>query len=90
MARKSKCDQYALIINTNGIKFAITRKEIRKIATITHQSEDEATLMLMSKIRNLLPAYPMDDGPLTKKQMAAIKKMVPQRVKATASLLEGH
>lgn len=35
-----------------------------------------------------LPAYEQDDGPLTKKQIAAIKRMVPQRrMGGTKSLL---
>lgn len=41
-----------------------------------------------AKMRNARPAYQPDNGPLTRKQLAALRRMVPLgKMKATSSLL---
>ncbi|MGH8560999.1 MAG: hypothetical protein ACRES4_03455 [Nevskiales bacterium] len=72
-------------------QFGVTRKTVRKLADTLGLSETETTLLALARMRDtLIPAYPEDDGPLTEKQLAAIRKLAPQAgFKPTRSLIEG-
>ena len=42
-------------------------------------TDTETTLLALAKLRDsMLPAYPADDGELTKRQLEAIRKIEPQ------------
>ena len=72
-------------------KFGVTRKTVKKLAEALGLSETETALLALARMRDsILPAYPADDGPLTEKQLAAIRRISPQEgYKPTRSLIEG-
>lgn len=72
-------------------RFGVTRKTVKKLADLLGLTETETALLALAKMRDaMLPAYPADDGPLTERQMAAIRKLSPQDgYKPTRSLIEG-
>ena len=71
--------------------FGVTRKTVRKMADQLGLSDTETALLALAKLRDsLLPAYELDDGPLSEKQMNAIRKLEPQTgYKPTRSLIPG-
>ena len=54
-------------------------------------SDTETALLALARLRDsLLPAYERDEGPLSEKQMNAIRKLEPQTgYKPTRSLIPG-
>ena len=71
--------------------FGVTRKTVRKMADQLGLSDTETALLALAKLRDsLLPAYEPDEGPLSEKQMYAIRKLEPQTgYKPTRSLIPG-
>jgi hypothetical protein len=69
--------------------FGVTRRTAGALAKHLGMSETQVLHVALAKMaREQLPAYEQDDGPLTDRQIAAIKRIVPQgRMKATKSLL---
>ncbi len=69
--------------------YGVSRRTAHALASRMGMSETQVLHVALAKMaHDHLPAYEPDDGPLTDKQIAAIKKMVPQgRMKVTKSLL---
>ena len=60
--------------------YGVTRKTTTRLAQTLGLSETQVVhVALASLARQTLPQYEPDDGPLTDEQMAAIRKLVPQR-----------
>ena len=60
--------------------YGVTRKTTTRLARTLGLSETQVVhVALASLARQTLPSYEPDDGPLTDEQMAAIRKLVPQR-----------
>jgi hypothetical protein len=56
-------------------QFGVTRTTVKALATELDVSETQVIHMALSKFAgDVLPAYAPDDGPLTAKQIAAIRK----------------
>jgi hypothetical protein len=71
-------------------KFGVSRKTVQKMAGALGLTDTETTLLALARLRDsLLPAYEADDGPLTNKQVAAIRKLERQDLQPTRSLFEG-
>jgi hypothetical protein len=71
--------------------FGVTRKTVRKMADQLGLSDTETALLALARLRDsLLPAYELDEGRLSEKQMNAIRKLEPQAgYKPTRSLIPG-
>lgn len=71
--------------------FGVTRKTVRKMADQLGLSDTETALLALARLRDsLLPAYELDEGPLSERQMNAIRKLEPQTgYKPTRSLVPG-
>lgn len=60
--------------------YGVTRKTTTRLAQTLGLSETQVVhVALASLARQTLPSYEADDGPLTDRQMTAIRKLVPQR-----------
>ncbi len=68
--------------------FGVSRSTTAKLAKTLGLSETQVIHVALARFaRETLPRYEMDDGPLTKAQEKAIKKMAPQgRMKVGKSL----
>lgn len=69
--------------------YGVTRRTTHALASRMGMSETQVLHVALAKMaHDHLPTYEPDDGPLTDKQIAAIRKMVPQgKMKVTKSLL---
>ena len=69
--------------------YGVTRRTAHALAARMGMSETQILHVALAKLaRDHLPAYDPDDGPLTDRQIAVIRKRVPQgRMKVTKSLL---
>lgn len=69
--------------------YGVTRRTADSLAKHLGMSETQVLHIALAKMaREQLPAYEQDEGPLTDKQMAAIRTRTPQgRMKVTKSLL---
>ena len=69
--------------------FGVTRTTTDSLAKHFGMSETQVLHVALAKMaREELPAYEQDDGPLTEKQIAAIRRIAPHgRMKVTKSLL---
>lgn len=60
--------------------FGVTRKTTTRLAETLGLSETQVVHVALANLaRQTLPRYEPDDGPLTDKQMTAIRRLVPQR-----------
>jgi hypothetical protein len=60
--------------------YGVTRKTTTRLAKTLGLSETQVVHVALANLaRQTLPRYEPDDGPLTDEQMAAIRKLVPQR-----------
>ncbi|MGB5082043.1 MAG: hypothetical protein WBO23_15005 [Burkholderiales bacterium] len=60
--------------------YGVTRKTTTRLAQTLGLSETQVVHVALANLaRQTLPRYEPDDGPLTDEQMAAIRKLVPQR-----------
>ena len=91
MTATTRSNKLLLQFRGKESQFGVTRKTIEKLAGILGLSETQTALLALAKMRDsLLPAYPEDDGPLSEKQLTAIRKISPQAgYKPTRSLIEG-
>ena len=91
MTATAKSEKLLLQFRTKESRFGVTRKTLRKLSSTLGLSETETALLALARMRDtLIPAYPEDDGPLTEKQLVAIRKLSPQTgFKPTRSLIEG-
>lgn len=57
----------------------VTRSTAKKIAKELGFNETQTIHFALAKLaKEVLPAHEQDDGPLTKKEIASIKKLAPQ------------
>ncbi len=60
---------------TKDTRFGVTRSTVKALASELDVSETQVIHMALSKFaEEVLPAYEPDDGPLTARQMAALRK----------------
>jgi len=60
--------------------YGVTRKTTTKLAETLGLSETQVVHVALANLaRQTLPRYEADNGPLTKEQLEAIDKLVPQR-----------
>ena len=60
--------------------YGVTRKTTARLAQTLGLSETQVVHVALANLaRQTLPRYEPDDGPLTDEQMAAIRKLAPQR-----------
>jgi hypothetical protein len=60
--------------------YGVTRNTTTRLAQTLGLSETQVVHVALANLaRQTLPRYEPDDGPLTDEQMAAIRKLVPQR-----------
>lgn len=60
--------------------YGVTRKTTTRLAQTLGLSETQVVHVALANLaRQTLPRYEPDDGPLTDEQMAAIRRLVPQR-----------
>src|SRR2546426_10324965 len=60
--------------------YGVTRSTTTRLAQTLGLSETQVVHVALANLaRQTLPRYEPDDGPLTPEQMAAIRKLVPQR-----------
>ena len=69
--------------------FGVTRRTTHALAEQLGMSETQVLHVALARMaRDTLPAYEVDNGPLTDKQLAALRRIVPQgKMKVTSSLL---
>ena len=91
MTATARIEKLLLQFRAKETRFGVTRKTVKKLADALGLSETETALLALARMRDaLLPAYPEDDGPLTERQLAAIRRISPQGgFKPTRSLFEG-
>ncbi len=64
----------------NDTAYGVTRKTTTRLAQTLGLSETQVVHVALANLaRQTLPRYEPDDGPLTDEQMAAVRKLVPQR-----------
>lgn len=65
-----------LKFRSKDTQFGVTRDTVKKMATIYDVSETEVVHMALSRMaKEDLPAYEADDGPLTAREMNAVRKI---------------
>lgn len=85
-------DSLLLKFRAKDTRFGVTRDTVRALASELDISETQVVHMALSRFaEELLPAYEPDDGPLTSRQLAAVRKaaaaMVPKgKVLSSSSL----
>ena len=86
---ESKPGQLLLRLRPADSASGISRLTLSKLAASLDTSETQVTHLALARLaREMLPAYAPDDGPLTRAQLAAIRKAEPQgRVKSVKSSL---
>lgn len=91
MRASPRIDKLLVQFRLKDTRFGVTRKTVKKLADALGLSETETALLALARMRDtMLPSYPEDDGPLTERQLAAIRKLAPQEgFRPTRSLLEG-
>ena len=91
MASTAQTNKLLLQFRNRDSMVGVTRKTVKRMATMLGMNETETTQMALARLRDsLIPAYPEDNGPFTEKQLAAIRKLSPQaHYKPTRSLIEG-
>lgn len=58
-------------------QFGVTRGTVKALAKVLDVNETQVIHMALSKLASdVLPAYELDDGPLTAKQVAVLRKDV--------------
>jgi hypothetical protein len=73
-----------LKFRSKDTQFGVTRKTVKKMAAMYDLSETEVVHMALSRMaKDELPSYEADDGPLTARELNAVRKV------AAASLPTG-
>ena len=78
-------------VRPKDTRFGVTRKTVRKMSDTLGLTDTDTMMLALAKLRDsLLPAYERDDGPLTERQMQALRKVEPQDgYRPTRSLFDG-
>jgi hypothetical protein len=78
--RKPPADGILLRYRDKDTAYGVTRKTTTRLAKTLGLSETQVVHVALANLaRQTLPRYEPDDGPLTDEQMAAIRKLIPQR-----------
>lgn len=68
-------DSLLLKFRAKDTRFGVTRDTVRALASELEISETQVVHMALSRFaQEMLPAYEPDDGPLTAKQLSALRK----------------
>lgn len=68
-------DSLLLKFRAKDTRFGVTRDTVRALASELEISETQVVHMALSRFaEEMLPAYEPDDGPLTAKQLSALRK----------------
>ncbi len=88
--RTTKAEALLFRFRDRDTPYGVTRRTADSLAKHLGMSETQVLHIALAKMASeQLPAYEQDDGPLTDRQIAALKQIVPQgRMKVTKSLLE--
>lgn len=79
MPATAKPDQLLLRMRPADSASGISRVTLSKLAATLDTTETQVTHLALARLaREVLPAYAPDDGPLTRAQLAAIRKAEPQ------------
>ena len=78
--RKPPASGILLRYRDKDTAYGVTRNTTTRLAQTLGLSETQVVHVALANLaRQTLPRYEPDDGPLTDEQMAAIRKLVPQR-----------
>ncbi len=84
-----KSDALLFRFRDRDTAFGVTRRTADTLAKHLGMSETQVLHVALARMaQEQLPAYEQDDGPLTEKQIAAIRRIVPQgHMKISKSLV---
>ncbi|HEY9035891.1 MAG TPA: hypothetical protein VIM96_04175 [Pseudomonadales bacterium] len=86
MTAATRDEKVLLKFRSTDTVTGVTRSTAKKIAKELGFNETQTIHFALAKLaKEVLPAYEQDDGPLTKKEMAAIEKLAPQERPFTAT-----
>lgn len=78
---KSANDNLLVKFRSKDTQFGVTRTTVKAIAKELDVNETQVIHMALSKFaKDVLPAYAPDDGPLTAKQVLALRKDAAKRL----------
>ena len=78
---KTANDNLLVKFRTKDTQFGVTRTTVKAIAKELDVNETQVIHMALSKLAtDVLPAYAPDDGPLTAKQVLALRKDAAKRL----------
>jgi hypothetical protein len=92
MSKSAATDNSLLLrLRQQDARHAVTRQTLRKLADQLGMSDTETVHYALAALRDqLLPQYPMDDGPLSEHQLQAVREATPQDdYHPTESLIPG-
>ena len=70
-------ENFLMKFRVKDTRFGVTRRTVKALAAELDVSETQVIHMALSKFaEDVLPAYEPDDGPLTAKQITALRKDV--------------
>lgn len=70
-----------LKFRTKDTRFGVTRETVKALASELDTTETQVVHLALSKLaEEMLPAYEADDGPLTARQLASVRKAVKSSV----------
>lgn len=89
VASRAKNDALLFRFRDRDTSYGVTRRTTDALARRLGMSETQVLHVALARMaQEQLPSYEQDDGPLSSKQIAAIKRMAPHgRMKVTKSLL---
>ena len=68
-------DSLLLKFRSKNTCFGVTRETVKALASALDTTETQVVHMALSKLAaEMLPAYEADDGPLTKAELASVRK----------------
>lgn len=77
-----------LKFRSKDTQFGVTRDTVKKMASLYDLSETEVVHMALSRLaKEELPAYEADDGPLTARELSAVRKAAKKQL-ATGKILD--
>ena len=73
-------DSLLLKFRAKDTRFGVTRNTVRALASEMDINETQVVHVALSKLaETMLPSYEPDDGPLTARQIAAVRKLAAVR-----------
>lgn len=85
---KNTNDSLLVTFRSRDTQFGVTRATVQAIAKKLGMNEMQVIHMALSRFAaDILPAYDADDGPLTAKQVLALRKDAAKRLPKSKALL---